>query len=357
MATDAHEIDDYQIQGPSAESRCLDATGTAQDKSSPNEPSSVLHTSSLIVLLASCYAAAAVFAWVIICISTTRPIFAHGYQYKVTSRLNTPEIYAKSERLVKTARVVGTIVSVITIPLTSAVCAQAAVVFLQQPRRGGKSPTLRQTMALADKSWNDPLLIFKLVAGQWSKYGSRFLAAAIVLNILGITVAPLQEIFVSYKTIKAAVYPYLITDIFDLVDAFEQEGSQSMDDDFTTFLTRSKLTSTRRGDAQPQLWSDKTDHNAMGIHGLDTDLLYTAARQHSFDNMTVLKNPFWAALPAGFSSGLIRQYVPRFNFSAKAEQITSDSFPSDCSSDPQALHLYYNKSSDARDKTFAKNFS
>ncbi|PHH64963.1 hypothetical protein CDD81_3600 [Ophiocordyceps australis] len=350
MATDTDETDDYQTQEPSTETTRLDSTGEAQHKSFPNEPSSLLHTSWLIVLLASCYAGAAVFAWAATCISTVRPIFADSYEYKVMSRLNTPDAYVKSERFLKMARVVGTTVSVITIPLTSAICAQAAVVFLQQPRRSGQSPTLRQSMALADKSWNNPMLIFKLVTGKWSKYGSRFLAAAILLNILGITMAPLQETFVSYKPVKRTSSSHSLWNNLDLTKAFENDyPPEDVDNDFVTLTTSGKLISTNMDDAQPRLWSGDLRCNSTSETDHQTkDLCAIGAGQYSFKDIEDLKNPFWAALPAGFNTGLTRQYMARFNCSVKAEQITSDSFPSSCYSDPQALHLYYNKTSSSQ---------
>lgn len=40
-------------------------------------------------------------------------------------------------------------------------------------------------MALADKGWNDPVLITKLITGGWKRYGSIFLICALILNLIG----------------------------------------------------------------------------------------------------------------------------------------------------------------------------
>lgn len=48
-------------------------------------------------------------------------------------------------------------VSLLTIPLTSAVCAAAVVPWLQQ---SGKDITLRQVITLSDKGWTSPYIYY-----------------------------------------------------------------------------------------------------------------------------------------------------------------------------------------------------
>lgn len=158
------------------------------------KPSAALTRSLFIVLFALLYGAAALFAWATTCILTQRPIGGTDYGLSVYDTIDKPSnlglglenilenFYGKSERDLRAARIVQAGVSVFTIPFTSAVCSQAAVVWLQQTREG---QTRRQTMALADKSWSDPVLIGKLVLGGWKKYGSRVLFLAVGLNLLG----------------------------------------------------------------------------------------------------------------------------------------------------------------------------
>jgi hypothetical protein len=93
-------------------------------------------------------------------------------------------LFAKSERYLRAARTVQALVSVLTIPLTSAVCSQAAVVYIQR-KRGDKRPTLRQSMALADKGWTDLELLKNLIFGGWNKYRSSLLLFAVFLHLLG----------------------------------------------------------------------------------------------------------------------------------------------------------------------------
>lgn len=164
------------------------------DELKPPNSSVPLQRSVYIVFLVLLYAAAALYAWVIICILTHRPIDGKAYgediwqhalphgDHTVTEYLAL--LFAKSERYLRAARIVQSLVSVLTIPLTSAVCSQAAVVYIQR-KRGNNVPTLRQSMALADKGWTDIALLRKLFFGGWSQHKSSLLLFAVVLHLLG----------------------------------------------------------------------------------------------------------------------------------------------------------------------------
>lgn len=163
-------------------------------KSKAPPDSAPLYRSAYIVNITLLYITLAVFAWVITCVLTYKPIDAHHYGvdilnsenngYGISSVAQFQSLYKASERYYRAARVIQSIVAVLTIPLTSTVCASAAVTFLQYGKHS-RGLTMRQTMALADKSWADAVIIMKLLSGQWKRYGSSFLAGAILLNILG----------------------------------------------------------------------------------------------------------------------------------------------------------------------------
>lgn len=162
----------------------------------PPKPSVPLRRTVYPVFLVLLYSGAALYAWVIICILTHRPIDGTGYGadqlyshrprqhlgLSLTEDLN--QFFDKSERYLRAARVVQSLVSVVTIPLTSAVCSQAAVVYIQR-KRWRNGPTLRQSMALADKGWTDIDLIRKLILGGWKKYSSALLLLGLFLHLLG----------------------------------------------------------------------------------------------------------------------------------------------------------------------------
>jgi hypothetical protein len=180
------------------------------DKAKPPERSIPLERSVYPVLLTLLYGGAAVYAWVVICILNHRPIGGESYgQAEVDRIFNRTEptgmtidegiasFFARSERYLRAARIVQSLVSVVTIPLTSAVCSQAAVVYIQRTR-GANRPTLRQTMALADKGWTDIAILTNLFFGGWKRYRSSLLLFALFLHLLG------EFIIVPDPTVRAS---------------------------------------------------------------------------------------------------------------------------------------------------------
>jgi hypothetical protein len=151
-----------------------------------NTPAVILHRSSYILYIVAIYASFALTAWILICILTFRPLTTARYGYNaLESRPDKlPANYDKSEAVHRAARVVQSIVTVLTIPLTSAVCSTAAVIFAQSKAKGRRL-TMRQTMALADEGWTDPTTIAKLVTGRGKKLSSSLLTCALVLVLLG----------------------------------------------------------------------------------------------------------------------------------------------------------------------------
>jgi hypothetical protein len=151
-----------------------------------NTSAVTLHRSSYILYIVVIYASLALTAWILICILTFRPLTTARYGYNaLESRPDRlPAKYDKSEAVHRAARVVQSIVTVLTIPLTSAVCSAAAVIFAQSQSKGRRL-TMRQAMALADEGWTDPTTIAKLVTGRGKRLGSSLLTCALILVLLG----------------------------------------------------------------------------------------------------------------------------------------------------------------------------
>jgi len=152
----------------------------------PHESGVTLPRSSYIVWMVLIYASLALTAWILICLLTFKPLTAKHYGFDTrerdVSRLQAR--FTKSEEIYRAARTVQAVVGVLTIPLTSAVCSAAAVVFAQAKKQQRKL-TLRQTMTLADKGWTDPTTIAKLLSGRGKKLSSSLLICALSLNLLG----------------------------------------------------------------------------------------------------------------------------------------------------------------------------
>ncbi|PGH12453.1 hypothetical protein AJ79_04289 [Helicocarpus griseus UAMH5409] len=351
--------DEPQTTASESSKNCLDYYSNGS-----NQPSDTLRRAPYIVLLTLGYAAIAIFAWAVICTLAYRPIGAQSYVVggkKVPLRSESimtlderREVYAQSERFLRAARILQNVASVMTIPMTSAICSYAAVIFLQrggtttrnQTGQGqGQGPTLRQSLALADKGWYDPVVIAKLFTGKWKQYGSRFLVMAIILNVVGVSIAPLQGLFVSYKAIKVPDKPdvmYGLMDIPKIADflnhnyRFEESVEQ----------LRSKLMSAHNEDPQFRLWSSQLGcggplGDINNKNNSETSRACTTSGHYTFGSMSNLSDPFWAQMPSGFSTGHFRQFAPRFNYTARYEDIVGDAFPPECNPNSEALFFHY----------------
>ncbi|CZR65307.1 uncharacterized protein PAC_15207 [Phialocephala subalpina] len=316
-------------------------------------PSTRLHRSAFVLFLVFFYAALALFSWTITCILTVRPITGphhygifmdnlYGYGYINDVPLYT--YYAKSENWLKAARVIQSIVGILTIPLTSAVCSSAAVVFVQQNAKSNLS--LRQLMTFSDKTWADPATYPRAIM-SWKHYGSSLLFVAIILNTLGFIITPLQEILLGSNTIKTPTVPQIVQRFLDIPDQFNQDAGH-YDDNLIVTLTRNALMTASQVQPQAQLWRGASNATCNTLELLqiqpNTPLSDSCGRENTLGNIAKMKDTFLAEPSSGYSTGLIRQFIPRFNSTATYENVTgTGSFPVGCD---QKLGSFYAKYAD-----------
>lgn len=136
-----------------------------------------------------CYAVLATFTWICTCIMVYRPLTTKRYGYGDKDSYGTvhaasPDRYVNNERLYQAIRFLQAIVAVLTIPATSAICAQGAVIFMQRNKHDA-GLSLRQMMVLADKGWTDMGVLSSILHESWERFGSRFLFIAVALHLLG----------------------------------------------------------------------------------------------------------------------------------------------------------------------------
>ena len=325
-----------QDESSSIQRELQDARNQRQDYSEKPlpvpSPSTTLYHSMSILLLLMLYISLAVFSWVVTCYLSIRPITSQNYgawvwyhdykKYGWSGDDHQRSLYDKNQRWYHTARVIQSIVGVLTIPLTSAICSSAAVIFMQR-RQGGLS--LRQVMTIADKSWTDILTIIKTFpffgTKGWKRYGSSFLLLAIVLNLLGSINGPVQEIFLSVTTIKTPTWPSEIPYLLDLPDQWELRSLGPADKDINLIvaLTRSALASATNSKVQAQLWQIGNISCAVSEEHISTIAKRESCRHGgtTFGNMSGLKHPFLAEITSGYNTGLIQQFLPRINSTAR----------------------------------------
>ncbi|KAJ5356579.1 hypothetical protein N7517_011188 [Penicillium concentricum] len=311
-------------------------------------PSARLHRSGYILSIVFLYIGLAIFAWVVTCYLSFRPITTKHYDLRALDNSNWAEpdrnyenpLFGRNERWYRAARIIQSVVSVLTIPLTSAVCSSAAVIFIQQ--RAHKGITVRQVMTLADKGWADlatyaRILPF-LATDGWNRLGSSFLLLAILLNLLGSVISPLQQLFLSTRTIKIPTYPTWVNGQLDIPDQFK--GNAGDDSNLVVSMTRSALTSTTISEVQSQLWQGA---NVTCVLKYGTQKLPQSCRYggSTLANISQLAEPFLAELPSGYNTGLYQQFIPRFNSSAQYDRIAQTEFPTGCDKIDGAFYVGY----------------
>ncbi|PYI08324.1 hypothetical protein BO78DRAFT_310947 [Aspergillus sclerotiicarbonarius CBS 121057] len=310
-------------------------------------PATQIRRCSYVVLLVLFYAALVLFAWIATCRLSHRPITANHYGVWIwedsnngwgwTNTDHVLEAYRRNERWYRAARVVQSIAGVLTIPLTSAVCSSAVVIYLQH-RANTRTPnlTLRQMMVLADKGWTDVGTYFRLLSRHCPRYISSFLVWAVLLHIIGGIISPLQQIFLSTVTIKTPTYPMEVSYLLDIPD--NKLAIESSGEDATVAMARGSLASTSGNDFPSQLWAKSANCTTT------TDVTYEKAELcsmggTSWGNMSLLTDPFLAQLPKDYSTGLVQQFLPRFNSTAYYTNISAADFPTDCDTTAGALSI------------------
>lgn len=339
----------------SSETQESDAPAEGPTKGSLEVASTALHRSGYILFLTLIYITLAAFSWVVICYLSFRPITAahYGARFSGTQtgygRLgdaNLTSLYEKNQRWYHAARVIQSIVGVMAIPLTSAVCSSAAVIFIQQRHsRGGL--TMRQVMTIADKGWTDIPTYFRTFpffgTKRWKRYGSSFLLLSCFTILLGLVIPPLQEIFLSTNTIKTPTSPSEVPYLLDIPDQLEYLGGDESyrASNLIVILTRNALASTTNVQRQPQIWQGPNGSCALP-EKWGSQLPPSCNRGGvTLGNMSALESPFLAQLPSGYSTGLIQQFLPRINSTAQYRKIAADEFPEACDQIDGSFYVKY----------------
>lgn len=190
-------------------------------------PTTRLQGSRFLLLVVLVYVGLAIFAWTITCLLTYRPISTTIHTYTtggVTRKTDYRyfsdakyilKVFLSVDRWLRAARIIRAILSTATIPLTSAVCSHAAIVFLQ--KHASVDISMRKVLTMADQKWAKPSSWFAII-GSWHRYGTSFLAIAILLNVLGALTIPLQEGLLSTKTIKTPLTPQIVASVVDFAN-------------------------------------------------------------------------------------------------------------------------------------------
>ena len=154
--------------------------------------------------------------------------------------------------------------------------------------------------------------------------------------------SPVQQLFLSNKTINRpnSYYQYLdqITDIFDL-----SLGTGYLNGGADIVKLRSKLAMVTTAEVQTRLWSrgNATLFKGPDSWTEDSHGMPQQKGQNTLINTTGNPDLFWVQLPSTTNTGLVQQFAPRINSTAKYETVTDGMLPTDCNSSSNAFYTRY----------------
>lgn len=121
----------------------------------------------------------------------------------------------------------------------------------------------------------------------------------------------------------------------DIPDQFKE----SWDENLVTVMTRNAL-STSNTAPQARLWQN--DFNCSSLDGNITEQCLLGAA--TLGQISELSNSYFAQLPAGFHTGVIKQFLPRMNSSVQWEPIPVEAMPVGCGALPDSYYIHYSNS-------------
>lgn len=132
------------------------------------------------ILILCIYLSVALAGWVLICLLSRRPISFQSY-YSQSGEF-TLEQYGINDRWRRASALLQNITATLTLPVTTAIISQAAVVYVYR----NPNLSLRQTLALADKGWSDLAILSNCITPRLAPLiWTPFLQLAFLLLILG----------------------------------------------------------------------------------------------------------------------------------------------------------------------------
>jgi hypothetical protein len=120
------------------------------------QPSSLSYDLRSVVLILF-FVPLVVTAWILTCVMAVRPVHYPSYINQTAGYY--PETVRGWEKWWTAVRVLNSIISVLTVPIVSVLLAHGSIVYSQRCRASQKLK-LSQMLALADRGWSDPWLLF-----------------------------------------------------------------------------------------------------------------------------------------------------------------------------------------------------
>lgn len=147
----------------------------------------------------------------------------------------------------------------------------------------------------------------------------------------------------STTNIKRPTFPGNVLSLTDMIGLTDKSVSDALS---MTVLTWTALTTANTVDPQSRLWTGQPINCSApmyttSVSGRMPEVCVVSRPGNTFGNMSLLSDPFIAELPTNYSTGLIRQYLPRINSTARRDIVTEADFPSDCDTRRDVFYARY----------------
>ncbi|KAF1998253.1 hypothetical protein P154DRAFT_621828 [Amniculicola lignicola CBS 123094] len=259
------------------------------------------------------YAVSTLFPWILLCILSKRPIRGPPQftSWESPEGFDLEHWYEVSRQYYTVARILHMIGAVLTIPITSAICSVAVIVYIQSGS-GRTELNMSQLVALADQGWANPR--------SWTglkQNGSRPLQIAITLTLTGCVFQVLQAVCVQPETIKVPSY---------------NSGSATVGG----YVFVRDLPIQRYNDQGILVHQLRSTMNAATLYDSPNNVWFGSVKRGESDQGRL------GDLPAGFTTGVMHepQYAPRIDSDTSAVDIDEKEFQANCRDETSSGGLY-----------------
>ncbi|KAF2996042.1 hypothetical protein E8E13_002911 [Curvularia kusanoi] len=225
--------------------------------------------------------------------------------------------------------------AVLAVPVTSAIVAQAAVVFAQRRRTPWQNLSVRHLFALADRPWVDWDLLHQMMFEheKGSTSVKRFVFGGVVLVVCGAIQYPLSQIVVSWDQISlptchdtSHMDPWFLGPRCDMESTHYSRVGYDLEPAQMVNLPAPRVL-PHIVEELSRVQSKALSHDIWPAQG------YLPGHEDGFV----------AALPADTTTGVLREHVMRLNSSVSCTNLSMSEWPSSCpGANPfQASFEYY----------------
>lgn len=281
-----------------------------------------------------------VIPWALTCVLAYHPLDLPSY---IQTDFTESKL-ATQRRIVNALAVLNSLVSVVTIPLVSALVAQAAVVYTQR-RRKNQTISVSQTFALADCGWSAPSVLYEAwppwktrTTGNGEKTrqsgsGSGFLWLAALFVFICSIQQPIREGFVTtgqMLVMTTADDPAASQSFLPHRERYIPLGFDPEPDDMSAIpefvvvqRLENSLASLFSSEVPTHLWPDLQDTAPFELKQVP--------RMKQLGPWAQPASGFFvAAFPNGTTTGILRHRALRLNSTVRCTEIRQSSFPLTC---------------------------